>query len=234
QIQYDRSQLINRTIHTVRSNLFEGAILVVAVLLLLLGNWRAALIVALAIPLSFLFALMGMERLGISGNLMSLGAIDFGLIIDGAVVIVENIVRQLAEKQHHLGRKLTTAERSHVVLAASKQVGNPMFFGVIIITIVYVPILALTGIEGKMFHPMALTVMLALTGALVLALTLMPLLCSFLLRGRIGEGDNVIIRAAKNIYEPLLRVALAARWLVVIAAIAIFAGSLWLFTRLGV
>ncbi len=131
--------MINRTIHTVRNNLFEGAILVVAVLFALLGNWRAALIVTLAIPLSFLFALMGMERLGISGNLMSLGAVDFGLIIDGAVVIVENIVRQLADKQRHLGRKLTQTETAHVVLAASKQVANPMFFGVLIITIVYVP-----------------------------------------------------------------------------------------------
>src|SRR5213596_3877764 len=233
QIQYDRSQLINRTIHTVRSNLFEGAILVVAVLLLLLGTWRAALIVALAIPLSFLFALMGMERLGISGNLMSLGAIDFGLIVDGAVVIVENIVRQLAEKQHHLGRKLTTAERSHVVLAASKQVGNPMFFGVVIITAVYVPILSLTGIEGKMFHPMALTVMLALGGALLLALTLMPVLCSFLLRGKIQEGDNVVIRYTKRVYEPTLEHALRGRWVVVVAAVAIFAGSLWLFQHLG-
>src|SRR5206468_6809382 len=151
---YDRSQLIDRTIHTVRNNLFEGAILVVVVLLALLGNWRAALIVAVAIPLSFLFALLGMERFGISGNLMSLGAIDFGLIIDGAVVIVENIVRQLGQRQHQLGRALTVEERFHVVLSASKQVGNPMFFGVLIITAVYVPILALTGIEGKMFHPM--------------------------------------------------------------------------------
>src|SRR6266700_552116 len=233
QIQYDRSQLINRTIHTVRSNLFEGAILVLAVLLLLLGNWRAALIVALAIPLSFLFALMGMERLGISGNLMSLGAIDFGLIIDGAVVIVENIVRQLAEKQHHLGRKLTTAERSHVVLAASKQVGNPMFFGVVIITAVYVPILALTGIEGKMFHPMALAVMLALTGALLLTLTLMPVLCSLLLRGHIHEGDNRIMKLVKRVYLPSLHVALRHRWSVVGCAVALCAGSLWLFTRLG-
>ncbi len=233
QIQYDRSQLINRTIHTVRNNLFEGAILVVVVLLLLLGNWRAALIVALAIPLSFLFALMGMERLGISGNLMSLGAIDFGLIVDGAVVIVENIVRQLAEKQHHLGRKLTTAERAHVVLAASKQVGNPMFFGVVIITMVYVPILALTGIEGKMFHPMALAVMLALTGALLLTVTLMPVLCSFLLRGRMGETDNFIMRGLKAIYRPVLKAALILRWVVVIAALAVFAGSIWLFNHLG-
>src|SRR5437867_4039733 len=233
QIQYDRSQLIDRTIHTVKTNLFEGAALVVVILLLLLGNWRAALIVALAIPLSFLFALMGMERLGISGNLMSLGAIDFGLIIDDAVVIVENIVRQLAEKQHHLGRTLSTAERSHVVLAASKQVGSPMFFGVVIITAVYVPILALTGIEGKMFHPMALTVMLALMGALLLTLTLMPVLCSFLLRGRIGEGDNFIICALKAIYRPMLKAALMLPWMVVIAALAVFAGSIWLFNHLG-
>ena len=181
QTQYDRSQLIDRTIRTVKNNLFEGAILVVVVLLALLGNWRAALIVAAAIPLSFFFALTGMARFGISGNLMSLGAIDFGLIIDGAVVIVENIVRQLGVRQHQLGRVLTAEERIKTVLAASKQVGSPMFFGVVIITVVYIPILALTGIEGKMFHPMALTVMLALGGALVLALTLMPVLCSFVL-----------------------------------------------------
>src|SRR6266852_3891855 len=136
QIQYDRSQLINRTIRTVKTNLFEGAVLVVVLLLLLLGNWRAALIVALAIPLSFLFALIGMAQFGISGNLMSLGAVDFGLIIDGAVVIVENIVRQLGARQHALGRALTTEERAHTVLTASQQVGTPMFFGVIIITVV--------------------------------------------------------------------------------------------------
>ncbi len=233
QPQYDRSILINKTIHTVSTNLFEGAILVTALLFALLGNWRGALIVTMAIPLSFLFALTGMVKLGVSGNLMSLGAVDFGLLIDGAVVIVENVVRQLGIRQHELGRRLTSEERSQIVLAASKQVAHPMFFGVVIITIVYIPILALTGIEGKMFHPMAVTVMLALTGALVLALTLMPVLCSFLLRGRIGEGDNFVIRAAKNIYEPILRGALAARWIVVMAAIAVFAGSLWLFTHLG-
>ena len=233
QPQYDRSILINKTIHTVSTNLFEGAILVTALLFALLGNWRGALIVTMAIPLSFLFALTGMVKLGVSGNLMSLGAVDFGLLIDGAVVIVENVVRQLGIRQHELGRRLTSEERSQIVLAASKQVAHPMFFGVVIITIVYIPILALTGIEGKMFHPMAVTVMLALTGALVLALTLMPVLCSFLLRGRIGEGDNFVIRATKNIYEPILRGALAARWIVVMAAIAVFAGSLWLFTHLG-
>src|SRR2546427_6839068 len=198
QTQYDRSQLIDRTIRTVRTNLFEGAVLVVAVLLGLLGNWRAALIVASAIPLSFLFALAGMTRFGISGNLMSLGAIDFGLIIDGAVVIVENIVRRVGQRQHELGRPLTGEERRQTVLEASKQVGNPMFFGVVIITVVYIPILALTGIEGKMFHPMALTVMLALGGALLLALSLMPALCAFLLRGKIHEGDNRIIRLVKQ------------------------------------
>src|SRR5439155_18194432 len=181
QVQYDRSQLIDRTIRTVRNNLFEGAILVVVILLTLLGNWRAAFIVALAIPLSFLFALTGMARFGISGNLMSLGAVDFGLIIDGAVVIVENIVRRLGQRQHQLGRLLSIEERAQTVLSASQQVGSPMFFGVVIITVVYIPILALAGIEGKMFHPMAFTVMLALAGALLLALTLMPVLCSFVL-----------------------------------------------------
>ena len=233
QIQYDRSFLIDRTIGTVEKNLVEGAILVVIVLLLLLGNWRAALIVACAIPLSFLFALTGMRYWGISGNLMSLGAVDFGLIIDGAVVIVENIVRQLGQRQHQLGRPLTAEERSQTVLSASKQVGSPMFFGVLIIAVVYLPILALTGIEGKMFQPMALTVMLALGGALVLSLTLIPALCAWLLRGKISEDDNVIIRYAKSLYAPTLHVALRLRWLVATAAIALFAGSLWVFTHLG-
>ena len=233
QTEYDRSELVNRTIGTVERNLFEGALLVVLVLLLLLGSWRAALIVACAIPLAFLFAITGMARFGISGNLMSLGAVDFGLIIDGAVVIVENIVRQLGQRQHQLGRQLTAAERTKTVLAASRQVGSPMFFGVVIITVVYLPILALSGIEGKMFHPMALTVMLALGGALVLALTLMPVLCSLCLRGNIREEDNLVIRLAKRLYEPTLRTALRLRWAVVAAASLLFAGSLWLHSRLG-
>jgi cobalt-zinc-cadmium resistance protein CzcA len=231
--QYDRAELVDRTIRTVKTNLFEGALLVVAVLLGLLGNWRAALIVAAAIPLSFLFAITGMLQGRISGNLMSLGAIDFGLIIDGAVVMVENIVRQLGQRQHHLGRPLHTEERLHTVLSASKQVASPMFFGVVIITIVYVPILALTGIEGKMFHPMAVTVMLALVGALVLALTLMPVLCSYLLRGSIREGDNVVVRLVKRAYVPSLELALRLRWLVVAGAVGLFAFSLWVFPRLG-
>jgi cobalt-zinc-cadmium resistance protein CzcA len=146
---------------------------------------------------------------------------------------VENIVRQLGVRQHQLGRALTAEERAQTVLAASKQVGSPMFFGVIIIAVVYVPILALTGIEGKMFHPMALTVMLALGGALVLALTLMPVLCSFLLRGKVQEGDNLFIRFAKRIYTPTLDAALRLRWLVVGISVALFAASLWVFTHLG-
>jgi cobalt-zinc-cadmium resistance protein CzcA len=165
---YDRTTLVDKTIATVARNLFEGAILVVAVLLLLLGNWRAALIVSSAIPLSFLFAITGMVGTNLSGNLMSLGAVDFGLIVDGAVVMVENIVRRLGLRQHELGRLLKTNERLHTVLSAAKEVGRPTFFGVLIITIVYVPILSLTGIEGKMFKPMALTVIYALIGALIL------------------------------------------------------------------
>lgn len=231
--QYDRSQLIDRTIETVKKNLFEGAILVVAVLLVLLGNWRAAIIVATAIPLSFLIALIGMARFGISGNLMSLGAVDFGLIVDGAVVIVENIVRRLGEEQHRLGRPLTAPERLTAVLTASNQVGSPMFFGVVIITVVYIPVLALTGIEGKMFHPMALTVMLALGGALILALTVMPVLCSLLLWGHIREEDNLLIRSCKRLYEGVLRVSLRLPIIVAAFALALFGSSLWLFPKLG-
>lgn len=230
--QYARSEVVDRTVDTVKHNLFEGAVLVVVVLLLLLGNWRAALIVAMAIPLSFLFALIGMTFGGVSGNLMSLGAVDFGLIIDGAVVMVENIVRVLGERQHELGRRLTAKERLAAVREAGEQVGSPMFFGVLIITLVYLPILALTGIEGKMFHPMAITVMLALGGALVLALTLMPALCSLLLRGDISEKDNFLMRAAKAAYAPLLGLAWRMRWGVVVIVSGLLAGTVLLFLSL--
>ena len=231
---YDRADVVDSTIATVKRNLFEGAVLVIVILLAMLGNWRAAIIVAAAIPLSLLFAITGMVFGGISGNLMSLGAVDFGLIIDGAVVMVENIVRRLGERQHQLGgRKLTPEEHRETVLDASRQVASPMFFGVLIITLVYIPILALTGISGKMFHPMALTVMLALGGALVLALTLMPVLCSFLLKGRIKEGDNLIMRVAKRLYGPALNWALRFRWVVALAAVALFAGAVFVFGRLG-
>ncbi len=230
---YDRSELVNRTIHTVERNLSEGALLVVVVLFALLGNWRAALIVALVIPLAMLFAMTGMVKLRLSGNLMSLGAIDFGLIIDGAVVMVENIVRHLGERQHALGRRLTAVERSREVLRSAKEVANPMFFGVLIITVVYLPILSLQGIEGKMFKPMAVVVMLALGGSLILALALMPVLCSFLLGGNIREKDNWLVTVTKRIYTPLLEFGLRFRWLVVLPMFALFGASLLVFSRMG-
>ena len=230
---YDRSELVNRTIHTVEKNLTEGALLVIVVLFLLLGNFRAAFIVALVIPLSMLMAMTGMVRMGLSGNLMSLGAVDFGLIIDGAVVMVENIVRHLGEKQHELGRRLDKEERLREVMRSAKEVANPMFFGVLIITVVYLPILALQGIEGKMFKPMAVVVMLALGGSLVLALTLMPVLCSYFLGGNIKEKDNWLVTMVKAIYTPLLNFGLRFRWLVVLPMFALFAWSLVVFSKLG-
>jgi cobalt-zinc-cadmium resistance protein CzcA len=230
---YDRADLVNQTIRTVEKNLTEGALLVVVILFLMLGNWRGALIVALAIPLSMLFAMTGMVRLGISGNLMSLGAIDFGLIIDGSVVMVENILRHSAEKQHKAGRRLSVEERAREVLVAAKEVASPMFFGVLIITLVYVPILTLQGIEGKMFKPMAVVVMLALGGALVLAVMLMPVLCSLFLGGKINEEDNWLIRFFKVLYRPVLALSLRVRWLMVLPMVMVFAVSVWVFTRLG-
>lgn len=233
RVLYDRSDLVQATLHTVRTNLLEGAVLVVAVLFAWLGHWRAAFIVALAIPLSFLFLLTGMAQGRLTANLMSLGAIDFGLIVDGAIVMVENILRHLGERQRALARELTARERLDAVRESAHEVARPMFFGVLIITLVYVPILALTGIEGKMFRPMAVAVMLALGGALALALTLMPALCSWFLRGRIEEREGWLVRATKALYTPLLAAALRARWAVLAAALLLFAGAGWLFTRLG-
>lgn len=230
---YDRTVLVDKTIATVEKNLFEGAIFVVVVLLFLLGNWRAALIVSAAIPLSFLFAITGMVQTGMSGNLMSLGAVDFGLIIDGAVVMVENIIRRLGMAQYHHGRMLTQPERHHTVIMAAKEVGVPTFFGVFIITIVYIPILSLTGVEGKMFTPMAWTVIFALVGALILTMTLMPVLCSYLLGGKITEEDNLAIRWMKAVYRPCLEFALRARWIMIMGAVGLFALSILVFTRLG-
>lgn len=230
---YDRTKLVDRTIHTVESSLFEGAILVMVVLLVMLGNWRAAIIVALAIPLSMLFAITGMVQTRVSGNLMSLGAIDFGLIVDGAVVMVENMIRHMAEKQHQLQRRLTHAERSDEILRSAKEVASPMFFGVLIIMVVYFPILALTGIEGKMFKPMAITVIFALTGALILAMTLMPALCSYFLGGDIKEKDSWLVSAAKKGYTPILNFALKSRKIVISAAIGLFALALVVFNSLG-
>ncbi|MFH1496392.1 MAG: CusA/CzcA family heavy metal efflux RND transporter [Verrucomicrobiota bacterium] len=230
---YDRTNLVNATIGTVEKNLFEGAVLVIAVLIALLGNWRAALIVASAIPLSMLFAMTGMVRYGVPGNLMSLGAVDFGLIVDGAVVIAENIVRMLAHRQHHLGRLLTKEERLHTILTASKQVGTPTVFGVAIITIVYLPLFTLSGVEGKMFTPMAFTVVFALVGALILALTLVPVLASYFMTKKVSEEDNFAIRFAKRLYLPALNFSLRMRWLMSGIAVAIFALSLAVFGKLG-
>ena len=230
---YDRTNLVNATIGTVEKNLFEGAVLVIAVLIALLGNWRAALIVASAIPLSMLFAMTGMVRYGVPGNLMSLGAVDFGLIVDGAVVIAENIVRLLAHRQHQLGRLLTKQERLHTILTASKQVGTPTVFGVAIITIVYLPLFTLTGVEGKMFTPMAFTVVFALVGALLLALTLVPVLASYFMTKKVSEEDNFAIRFAKRLYLPALHFSLRMRWVLSAAAVAIFALSLLVFSKLG-
>ncbi len=231
---YNRSDLINRTLDTVKGNLFEGALLVVVVLFAMLGNFRAAIIVALAIPLSMLFAMFGMSQTGVSGNLMSLGAVDFGLVIDGAVIMSENIIRHLALKQKALGRELTAAERFNEVRSAAREAANPMFFGVLVVTIVYVPILALTGIEGKMFRPMALTVIFALAGSLVLAITLTPVLCSYLLRGKIKEDEeNWLVHFFKAIYRPVLALALRFKLVVVTAAAVLVGSALFLFTRLG-
>ncbi|MDX2110365.1 MAG: CusA/CzcA family heavy metal efflux RND transporter [Verrucomicrobiota bacterium] len=230
---YDRTHLVDATIGTVEKNLFEGAVLVIAVLIALLGNWRAALIVASAIPLSMLFAMTGMVRYGVPGNLMSLGAVDFGLIVDGAVVIAENIVRMLAHRQHHLGRLLTKEERLHTILTACKQVGTPTVFGVAIITIVYLPLFTLTGVEGKMFTPMAFTVVFALVGALILALTLVPVLASYFMTKKVSEEDNFAIHFAKRLYLPALTFSLRMRWLMSGIAVAIFALSLAVFGKLG-
>lgn len=229
----NRKVLVDATVATVTKNLVEGAALVVLVLLLMLGNLRAALIAALAIPMSMLITATGMVQLHFSGNLMSLGAIDFGLIVDGAVIIVENCLRRLADRQHHEGRLLTLPERLHEVLVASREMIRPSVYGQAIIVTVYLPILALTGVEGKMFRPMATTVIMALIAAFVLSLTLVPALVALLVRGRVREGDNWLVALVKRAYAPSLRLALRLRHLVVAGAQLAFVASLWLFTRLG-
>jgi cobalt-zinc-cadmium resistance protein CzcA len=229
----NRTKLVDATIETVRKNLAEGAIFVIVVLFLLLGNIRAALICALAIPLSMLMTATGMVSSGISGNLMSLGAIDFGIIVDGSVIIVENCLRLLAEKQHELGRRLTLKERLETVFLASRQVRSATAFGEAIIITVYLPILFLTGIEGKMFRPMAATVIFALISAFVLSLTFIPAMVAIGITGRVKEKEIFFVRWIKKIYEPTVRWAIRARWGVVPAAVLIFVASILLFRRLG-
>jgi heavy metal efflux system protein len=230
---YNRSDLVGESVHTVEKSLLEGGVLVIAVLLLLLGNWRGAVIVALAIPLSMLFAIIGMNRFGISGNLMSLGAIDFGLIVDGAVVMIENTVRRLAEAREHKGSTLDRHEVRHTVWESCREVAKPTAFAVTIITVVYLPILALEGTEGKMFKPMAFTVVFALIGALILTMTLIPVLASMFMSGDTKEGRNPIMEFLSRIYRPALGFALKRRAVIVGGALGLLAIAGFLFTKLG-
>jgi len=230
---YDRSILVDRTIRTVAKNLGEGALLVVVVLFLLLGDLRAGLVVATVIPLSLLFAVTVMNALGMSGNLMSLGAIDFGLIVDGAVIIVENAVRRLGERQRDAGRPLFPEERVRVVEQSTLEVRSASVFGEVIIAIVYVPLLALTGVEGKLFRPMATTVLLALAGAFVLSVTFVPVLTSVIVRPRGAHVDTWLVRMARALYAPALGAALRRRLVTLTLAAATVAGAVTLGTSLG-
>ncbi len=214
---YDRTRLVDATIETVRKNLFEGAVLVIAVLFALLGNWIAALIVALVIPLSMLIAATGMVEGRISANLLSLGAIDFGIIVDASVVMVENIVRRLSARQREVGRPLTKTERLSESYTGAREVARPTVFGASIILIVYLPILTLTGIEGKMFRPLAAVALLALSGALVLAFTFVPAMTALLLRRRLSESESVMVRRIRHAYMPALRWALGHRRIILAA-----------------
>ena len=230
---YDRTTLVDKAIATVEKNLVEGALLVIAVLFLLLGNFRAALITAAVIPLAMLVTITGMVKTGVSANLMSLGALDFGLIVDGAVIIVENAIRRLAQAQHGRPEKLALKERLELVYQATNEVIRPSLFGVMIITVVYIPLFSLTGVEGKMFHPMAATVVMALLAALVLSLTIVPAMVAIFMSGKISEKESPIIVAAKSAYEPALKGALKAKKAVLASALALVLVSGWLATTMG-
>jgi heavy metal efflux system protein len=208
---YDRTRLVDKTIATVQKNLLEGALLVIAVLFFLLGNIRAAIITAAVIPITMLMTITGMVQLGVSANLMSLGALDFGLIVDGAVIIVENTIRRLAEEQKNR-EKMELRERLALVFDATNEVIRPSIFGVAIITLVYLPIFTLTGVEGKMFHPMAITVVMALSIALVLSITFIPAAVAFFMNGKVAESENNFMQKTKSLYRPLLELALTFRW----------------------
>lgn len=225
---YDRTELVDRTIETVKKNLLEGALLVIAVLFLLLGNLRAALITAAVIPLTMLLTISGMVQNRVSANLMSLGALDFGLIVDGAVIIVENCLRRFGERQHALGRLLTRDERFALAASASAEVIKPSLFGLFIIAAVYIPFFALSGVEGKMFHPMALTVVIALTGAMALSLTFVPAAVAQFVTGKVSEKETKAMRGVTKLYGPMLERAVSARKLVVggAAVLTVLAGLL--------
>ena len=233
QTVLDRTRLVEATIKTVAKNLSEGAALVIVILFLLLGNIRAAIITALVIPVAMLMTMTGMVEAKISANLMSLGALDFGLIVDGAVIITENALRHLAEKQHELGRSLDTEERLQTVRASAEEMIKPSLYGQAIIILVYVPLLTFTGVEGKMFEPMALTVIIALVAAFVLSLTFVPALISIVITGKVTEEDNFIIRAFKAAYRPVLAAAVRAPVAFVVGALLLLVGAGILSTRLG-
>lgn len=230
---YDRTHLVEATIRTVQTNLIEGAALVVAVLFLILGNIRAALVTACVIPLSMAMTITGMVETKVSANLMSLGAIDFGIIVDGAVIIVENCLRLLAEAQREKGGLLTKQERMQTILRGSSEVIKPSLFGTLIIAVVYLPVLTLTGVEGKMFTPMALTVLMALAGAALFSITFVPAAVAILVTGRVSEKENIFMRAAKRGYTPLLRLAIANRGAVTVGAVAIVIVSGFAAMRMG-
>ena len=230
---YDRTVLVDKTIATVRNNLLEGAVLVVAVLLLMLGNVRAALLTAMVIPLSMLMLMTGMVATRVSANLMSLGALDFGLIVDGAVIIVENCILRLGERQHQLGRLLSLEERLDAVFRSTREVFTPSLVSVLVVILVNIPLLALTGVEGKMFQPMAFAVIIALLAALVLSLTFVPAAVAIFLSGRIEERESRIVRVARRAYAPVLDAALRLRVPVLAGAVAFVVLCGWLGTRLG-
>lgn len=229
----NRTLLVDATINTVTKNLAEGALLVIAVLFLLLGNFRAALIAALVIPLSMLMTATGMLHGKISANLMSLGALDFGLIVDGAVIITENALRRLAEKQHAEGRGLALQERLDTVIVSAKEMIQPTVYGQAIIMLVYVPLLTFTGVEGKMFEPMASTVIIALAAAFVLSLTFVPALIAIFVTGRVQEKENAVVRSMKRFYAPALRLSLRRPLAVIIGTVVLFAVAIAGFMRLG-
>lgn len=230
---YDRTSLVDRSIRTVQKNLLEGALLVIAVLFLLLGNIRAALITAAVIPVAMLLTITGMVQNRVSANLMSLGALDFGLIVDGAVIIVENCLRRFGERQHELGRLLTREERHDLAATASAEVIKPSLFGLFIIAAVYLPIFALSGVEGKTFHPMAITVVMALTAAMALSLTFVPAAVAQFVTGKVEEKETRVMRAMNRVYAPLLTKALSMRVAIVGAAAALVVVCGLLATRLG-
>jgi len=232
-IVYNRTTLVDKTIRTVATNLVEGAALVIVVLLLFLGNLRAALIAALVIPLSMLFTFSGMVVNHVSANLMSLGALDFGIIVDGAIVIIENSIRRLAHEQAQLGRKLTREERFAVVFDATKEARHILVYGELIIMVVYLPILAMTGVEGKMFHPMAITVVTALLGAMILSVTFVPAAIALFLSGNVAEKESTAVAWAKKAYVPALNAAMRNKELTITIAVVIVALSGLLVTRMG-